>query len=144
MINAVAATRGPGDTDRVSTPSLAAEARQRWGRTTAFRESQRRAAAYTPADWACIRAEARDIDRRLAETMRSGISPTSDIATGLAEEHRRHLAHWFYDCSPALHRDLGDMYVADARFTAHYDEVAPGLASYLRDAIHANADRLDS
>lgn len=110
----------------------------------AFRESQRRAATYTPADWARIRAEARDIDHRLAETMRSGMSPTSDAATGLAEEHRRHLAHWFYDCSPALHRDLGDMYVADARFTAHYDEVAPGLARYLRDAIHANADRLDS
>jgi hypothetical protein len=33
------------------------------------------------------------------------------------------------------------MYVADERFTAHYDDRAPGLAAYLRDAIVANAVR---
>ncbi len=33
------------------------------------------------------------------------------------------------------------MYVADPRFTAHYDEQAPGLAVYLREVIHANAGR---
>jgi hypothetical protein len=33
------------------------------------------------------------------------------------------------------------MYVADPRFTATYDDVAPGLAVYVRDAIAANADR---
>ncbi|MGI8652711.1 MAG: TipAS antibiotic-recognition domain-containing protein [Geodermatophilaceae bacterium] len=40
-----------------------------------------------------------------------------------------------------MHRNLGDMYVADERFTATYEKVAPGLAAYVRDAIHANADR---
>ena len=29
----------------------------------------------------------------------------------------------------------------DERFAAHYDEKSPGLAAYLRAAIHANADR---
>jgi len=33
------------------------------------------------------------------------------------------------------------MYVADPRFTAHYQATAPALAGYVRDAIHANADR---
>jgi hypothetical protein len=33
------------------------------------------------------------------------------------------------------------MYVADERFAAHYDTRAAGLAAYVRDAIHANADR---
>jgi hypothetical protein len=36
------------------------------------------------------------------------------------------------------------MYVSDERFTRTYDEVAPGLAQWLRDAIHANADRQES
>jgi hypothetical protein len=36
------------------------------------------------------------------------------------------------------------MYVADPRFTATYDAVRPGLAQYLRDAVHANADRADA
>jgi hypothetical protein len=33
------------------------------------------------------------------------------------------------------------MYVADERFTQTYDRVQPGLAAFLREAIHANADR---
>jgi hypothetical protein len=31
------------------------------------------------------------------------------------------------------------MYVADPRFAATYEKVEPGLASYVRDAIVANA-----
>jgi MerR family transcriptional regulator, thiopeptide resistance regulator len=58
-----------------------------------------------------------------------------------AEAARLHIHRRFYDLSPQMHRHLGDMYVADPRFTAHYDEQAPGLARYVRDAIHANADR---
>ena len=59
----------------------------------------------------------------------------------LAEEHRQQITRRFYDCGYDLHRGLADMYVEDPRFTATYEQVAPGLARYLRDAIHANADR---
>ncbi len=38
-----------------------------------------------------------------------------------------------------MHRGLADMYVADERFAAHYDAVAPGLAQYVHDAVYANA-----
>jgi hypothetical protein len=40
-----------------------------------------------------------------------------------------------------MHTCLGEMYVADERFTAFYDAVRPGLAVFLRDAIIANAVR---
>lgn len=59
----------------------------------------------------------------------------------LAEAHRRHIIRWFYDCPPGMHLRLGDMYVADPRFGAHYEERAEGLAAYVRDAIAANAER---
>ncbi len=36
-----------------------------------------------------------------------------------------------------MHRSLADMYVADERFRAHYEAVAPGLAQYVHDAVHA-------
>jgi hypothetical protein len=62
----------------------------------------------------------------------------------LAEEHRQQIHRRFYDCGYDMHRGLADMYVADPRFTATYDAVRPGLAQYLRDAIHANADRADA
>ena len=37
--------------------------------------------------------------------------------------------------------DSRDMYIADPRFTKTYEDLAEGLAQYVRDAIHANADR---
>jgi hypothetical protein len=43
-----------------------------------------------------------------------------------------------------MHAKLGRMYVADERFAANYEKVRPGLASYMRDAIGANAARLRS
>jgi hypothetical protein len=60
---------------------------------------------------------------------------------GLAEEHRQQISRWFYDCSSEIHRGLGEMYVADHRFTENIDRYAPGLAAYMRDAIAANAER---
>lgn len=73
--------------------------------------------------------------------MLEGWPPDSTIAMDLAEEHRDLLTRWFYDCSPTLHCALGSMYVEDERFTQHYEQRASGLASYLCDAIHANAER---
>jgi hypothetical protein len=36
---------------------------------------------------------------------------------------------------------MARLYVTDPRFTATYDEVEPGLARYVHDAIMANAAR---
>jgi MerR family transcriptional regulator, thiopeptide resistance regulator len=120
-----------------------AEAQQRWSHTEAFRESRRRAARYDAADWARLQDEARDIERRLADALLHGVPADAVAAMDLAEEHRGHLGRWFYDCPPSMHRGLADLYVADERFTAHYDDVLPGLARYVSAAIHANADRRD-
>src|SRR3954453_8412422 len=120
------------------------EARARWGHTDAFRQSQRKAAGYGPSDWAGIRTESDEIEQQLAAAMHSGCTPTSPTALDLAEAHRPHLSRWFYDCDPQLHRLLADTYVGDERFAHHYDERAAGLASYLPDAIYANADRQDA
>jgi len=120
------------------------EARQRWGHTPSYQQSQERTARYTDADWAEIKSESADLVRRLAAAKRAGTPPDGPDATALAEEHRRQIDGRFYDCDHAVHRALGDMYVADPRFTANYDDVEPGLAQYLRDAIHANADHSSS
>ena len=122
----------------------AAEAEQRWGDTDAWKQSQRRAAAYTKDDWAGIKAEADRLVADLATALRAGDDATSTRAMDLAEEHRQHITRWFYDCSTEIHRGLGEMYVADPRFTATYDDVEPGLAAYVRAAVLANADRVDA
>jgi hypothetical protein len=73
--------------------------------------------------------------------MRAGRPADSPEAMDAAEGHRQHISRWFYDCTYEIHRGLAEMYVADPRFAATYETIAPGLAPYLRDAILANAAR---
>ena len=119
------------------------EAEQRWGDTPAWEQSQARTARFSKQDWVDVKESGDELNRRLAEAMNSGSTPTSERAMELAEEHHRSIEQ-FYDCPYPMHRGLGDMYVSDERFTRTYEEWAPGLAQWLRDAIHANADRQEA
>ena len=119
----------------------AAEVEERWGDTDAYRESQRRTARYSKADWERMKAESTEPVNRLVAAMRSGQPADSTEAMDAAEQHRRHISDWFYECTTEIHVGLAEMYLADPRFTATYEKIAPGLARYLHDAIKANAAR---
>ncbi|MEU4470241.1 MerR family transcriptional regulator [Micromonospora sp. NPDC023888] len=116
-----------------------AEAEQRWGGTEAYRESNRRVARYTKDDWLRNKAENEDWGRRMVAVLASGVPADSPEAMELAEEHRQLISRWFYECSYEVQTGLADMYLADERFTAYFENIAPGLAAYLNEAIHANA-----
>ncbi|HXN33790.1 MAG TPA: MerR family transcriptional regulator [Polyangiaceae bacterium] len=117
------------------------EARDRWGKSDSHAESMRRTKRYTAADWAKLGAEADAIVGELAEVMGAGASPDDPRAMEAAEKHRLHIARWFYACSHRMHVGLGDLYVADERFSAVYERRRSGLAAYLSGAIRANAER---
>jgi DNA-binding transcriptional MerR regulator len=117
------------------------EVEQRWGDTDAYQQSQRRTRSYGKEDWLRIKAEADDIQRRIAAAHADGVEPGGERAMDLAEEHRQHITRWFYDCGYPMHRGLAEMFVTDPRFRANYDNVAEGLARWFHDAILANADR---
>jgi DNA-binding transcriptional MerR regulator len=119
----------------------AAEVEQRWGETAAYAQSKPKTAAYSKDDWLRIKAEEADVERRFAEALRSGVPAGSPQAMDVAEEDRQQIARNFYDCPPSMHAGLGRMYVEDERFTAHYEEIAPGLAQYVSTAVQANAAR---
>ena len=120
-----------------------AEAEERWGETDAWRQSQERTKGYTKADWEEVKAESDRTHQAFTDAMDAGEPPTSEVAMDAAELHRASM-QLFYDCSYDMHRNLADMYVSDPRFTATYDEIRPGMSHYVRDAIHANADRHQS
>jgi DNA-binding transcriptional MerR regulator len=119
----------------------AAEAEQRWGDTDAWRQSQQRTSRYTKDDWVAVKAEQDAVNDAFVAAMRAGAPTTSERAMDAAEAHRLSIHNRFYDLTPEFHRGLADMYVADPRFTKTYEDITPGLAQYVRDAIHANADR---
>lgn len=118
------------------------EARERWGHTDAYRESTRRTAGYGEREWTQIRAEADAVVADFARLLAAGEPAVGDEARAVAEHHRQHITRWFYDASPQMHRNLAEMYIADERFAASYERVAPGLARYVHDAVVANADTL--
>jgi DNA-binding transcriptional MerR regulator len=121
--------------------AYAEEAKQRWGETETYKESMRRTKRYGKDDWARIKAEAEEIEVELARLLGAGRKPDGREAVEAAERHRRHIDRWFYPCSPAQHAALGAMYVADPRFSAHFEKRAKGLAEFVKAAIEANAAR---
>jgi DNA-binding transcriptional MerR regulator len=117
------------------------EVQERWGHTDAYRQSQQRAASYTKEDWQRIQREAEELNGRFVALMEAGEPADSEAAMDAAEEHRQWISRNHYDCGHEMHACLGEMYVADERFTRNIDKVKPGLAAYLKDAIVANAAR---
>ncbi|GLC88125.1 MerR family transcriptional regulator [Lysinibacillus piscis] len=78
---------------------------------------------------------------RLREAMTIG-DTTNDIAMEVAELHKRWLSFTWTHYSKEAHVGLAQMYVADERFTAYYDErVDTGAAQFLFDAICAYAEK---
>ena len=62
--------------------------------------------------------------------------PAGDLGQRTAELHRQWLSYTWGSYSKEAHADLAQMYVDDERFTAYYDKKQPGLAVFLRDAVH--------
>ncbi len=119
----------------------AAEAEQRWGDSEAWKQSKRRTDSYTKEDWIAIKAEMEGVATAFVDAKRAGLPADSPQAMDAAEAHLRQINERFYDATHDFHRSLGDMYLADPRFTKTYEDQEEGLAQYVRDAIHANADR---
>ena len=122
----------------------AEEAEQRWGRTEAYKESQRRVSSYTKEDWQRLKTEEEEIRARLTAALDAGLAPDSEEAMAAAEAHREHISRWFYVCGYEIHRGLTEMYVSDERFRSNYDTQTPGLAAFIRDAARANAGRAET
>ena len=110
------------------------EARERWGDTDQWQQSQRRVAELDRDDWVRITADGVALVEELAAAKRAGVVPGTAAADTLARRHRDGIEQ-FYECSDEMHVCLAQMYVADQRFTEYYDRAEPGLAQYVHDII---------
>jgi hypothetical protein len=61
--------------------------------------------------------------------------PGGELAMQACELHKQWLMQYWQQYSPEAHMGLAQMYVADERFTAYYDKIAPGCTVFLRDAM---------
>lgn len=118
----------------------AEEIRQKYGDSPAYQESMKKTAGYNKDDWARIMGETGRIYQTIADLMDKG--PADPEVQQAVAEWRQHITDNFYNCTPEIFRGLGDLYVDDPRFTANIDKMKPGLAEFLREAMHVYCDNL--
>ncbi|MFF5991081.1 MerR family transcriptional regulator [Prauserella flavalba] len=114
---------------------LAEEAEERWPGSLASHE---RVKGWSEEKWQAVQQAGADASARLAELMREGVAPDDPRAIEATDAHYRWVCH-FWTPDRESYPGLGRLYVDDPRFTASIDEVAPGLAAYLRDTMAAYA-----
>ena len=113
------------------------EARQRWGDTDAYRQSQAKAKAYGKADWARINKESKAVFSGFAKLNQEGASPDSQEAKSLVKTWQGVITRYFYDCSDEIMLGLAAMYEGDERFEKNIDKAGAGTAKFMSAAIRA-------
>jgi DNA-binding transcriptional MerR regulator len=111
-----------------------AEIREKYG-DEAVRASNDKMRNLTQEQYDQWQALATEMQAKLESAVKSGAAPSGEAGREVTELHKAWLQFTLPQYSPAMHKGLGEMYVADERFTAHYDKNVKGCAAFLRDAI---------
>jgi len=83
-------------------------------------------------------AELEKLTAELNETLKAAVEqgdPASGLAQKACELHKKWLCFYWDNYSKEAHIGVTQMYVDDPRFTAYYDKITAGCASFLRDAV---------
>ncbi|MGL3804998.1 MerR family transcriptional regulator [Paeniglutamicibacter sp. R2-26] len=115
-----------------------AEARERWG-NRAVDDGNARLRALGPGGREALLAEHEAIADALYEALGAGLGPGDPEVQETVARHHAWVCH-SWTPGPEAYAGLGEMYVADARFTASYDAPKhgtprPGVARLLAAAI---------
>ena len=111
--------------------SYRTEAVDRWGEQEVI-ESEEKLRKLGKQGLKNLKQEGAEINQRLASWMH--LSPDDDRVQQTIDLHFKHL-NAFRTIDMEAYKCLGELYVTDERFKAHYDQVKEGLASFLKEAI---------
>ena len=114
------------------------EVQERWGESKEYKESKMKTSRYTKEDFAAAKEESEAAVQLFISAMDAGFPPESTEAREAAEAHKQAISNWYYECSYEIQMELAKMYLADPRFTEHYESRRTGLTQYVHDAIEAN------
>ena len=110
------------------------EIREKYGDETVDRANAN-VLSLSEEDYGRWKALGEEIRSALSAAVRENEDPAGKEGQRVAELHRRWLSYSWEDYTPQAHRGLAELYTADERFTAYYDQEVPGCAAFLRDAI---------
>lgn len=110
------------------------EAKQRWGHTEAYQQSQERTKHWTKADYERVAKDGARWTEKMAALKNKGLSVESKEVQEMIAQHYEGL-RTFYEPNYEMYRGLGQMYVDDPRFGKYYEKFSTGLAVFMRDAM---------
>ncbi len=110
------------------------EAREKYG-DEAVEKSNRKLMNMTQEQYEAAEKIQSEMFETLKEAFKTG-DPAGELAQKAADLHRQWLCFFWDSYSKEAHAGVAQMYVDDERFTAYYVRVQPGLAKFLRDAVH--------
>ncbi len=117
--------------DEEKQKEYAVEAERRWGSTAV--QSQQRWNAYTREEKNTILAQMNEISTSVAALMDKG--PDSAEVQHWIDRWFQHINRYFYTCSLEMFEQLGHGYVEDPAFSATYENIQPGLAAFMDQAM---------
>lgn len=115
------------------------EAKERWGNTDAYRQSQERVKKFTKEDWQKIKADTDANLRALVALLDAGKKPDDPEVQAEVVKHHAGIDR-FYDCTMQIYRGLAEGYVADQRFADFYREYDERLPEFLSAAMKVFCD----
>lgn len=111
----------------------AEEVKKRWGNTDAYTQSQKKTSKYSKEDWKRLNDEMDNLLKQFSECLNE--NPSSEKARELVKCWQQYISETYYDCTKEILAGLGQMYVADERFTKNMDKYGEGTAKFISDAI---------
>ena len=118
-----------------------AEAKEKWGKTDAYKEHAERTKNYSKQKWNDLAEGMDHIMAEFAVCLRNVKAPDSAEVQNLVKMLQDHISENYYLCTNQILSGLGQMYVADERFKSNIDKHADGTASFTSEAIEAYCNR---
>lgn len=112
------------------------EIKERWGKTTAYKESKEKTKDFKAAQWTAFNAGMVQIIKKFADRRQQ--DPASAPVQELVKQWQKYITDNFYTCTDDILEGLGLMYVGDERFRQNIDQCGEGTAKLMSEAIAAH------
>lgn len=120
--------------DDKKTEQYAAQAKEKWGATDAYKEYEHKSEGRTKAEEGKNAEEMMNIFAELGAVRAS--SPESSEAQALIKKLQEHISKNYYNCTPQILKGLGQMYAAGGEMTDNIDKAGgEGTAAFANKAI---------
>ena len=112
------------------------EAKEKWGGTEAYKESERKAAGRTTEQESGVAEGLMDVFREFGALR--NLPPEDPAVQEKVAQLQQYITKHYYTCSKEILKGLGQMYVCDERFRKNIDQTAgEGTAEFVSKAIAA-------